>query len=524
MDEHYVVLVLDGMAALIALVALCSPCWSACTAAATAEAKEAAERLRGRERRRRLSTYGADIPEPPFANIGAASKAAARRRRLWRFSTVTPVAVCILGATAALSLAVEVLAAPPAKDAVLVHLTTWLEAGTWLVSTAAVWVRIVSFAPGSCALPLSWLFMLATHVYALGSDLRPGDMLSATSSRAEAMEWCAFACSAAAVLFAWCCCTVDAGVHEPLEMPKSRDLVDATAPLLGGGAAPAAPRSASQAGSSAPLAVVAAGGGGGGGSVGAAARGVARAGTFTSKVQAGLEPREVAKFYDGFGIMQDYERLYTDHATSSLRAMARLGGASRVLEFGCGTGALGRKMLESDLADSARYIGIDISETMVEITRKRLRPWGPRAEVRHSDGSPDLGDIEDGSIDRIVTTYVFDAISDDYLARLLPAMARVLSPEGRLCIASLTFGNTPFASSITAMWVGMYKCAPSWLGGCRPLEVAALLRAHGWVVEQRKTITQLALTSEVVIAVPPAVATVDVGDGADGGEHEVKIE
>lgn len=99
--------------------------------------------------------------------------------------------------------------------------------------------------------------------------------------------------------------------------------------------------------------------------------------------------------------------------------------------------------------------------------------------------------------------YVFDAMQDRLIFEMLDQLHGLLSPDGRLCLCSLTYGGTPFASAMTDAWVAVYKVSAKSMGGCRPVELLPLLQSTDqWDVEHNKVMTQLALSSQVVVAKP----------------------
>ena len=53
-----------------------------------------------------------------------------------------------------------------------------------------------------------------------------------------------------------------------------------------------------------------------------------------------------------------------------------------------GRGELAARLLHDHLPIDARYVGLDISSTMVSLAQGRLKPWSERARVDQSDGSP----------------------------------------------------------------------------------------------------------------------------------------
>ena len=84
---------------------------------------------------------------------------------------------------------------------------------------------------------------------------------------------------------------------------------------------------------------------------------------------------------------------------------------------------------------------------------------------------------------------------------MLDDLRRILTPDGRLCLASLTHGERPLERAVSRAWTGLWRFAPQLLGGCRPISVSGLLD-HGWNLEHHSRVHRLGLVMEVVIAAP----------------------
>jgi len=170
-----------------------------------------------------------------------------------------------------------------------------------------------------------------------------------------------------------------------------------------------------------------------------------------------------------------------------------------VIEFGCGTGQLAERLLERHLPRDARYLGVDVSSTMVELTLGRVVRFGPRAEVRTSGGAMKV-DAADGSCDRFVSTYVLDLLSHENAHALLDEARRLLEPDGLLCLVSLSHGSKPLSHLVAHLWERIQRIAPVRVGGCRPIRLAAFLPFERWDIEYRVVITMLGVPAEVVVA------------------------
>jgi SAM-dependent methyltransferase len=217
-----------------------------------------------------------------------------------------------------------------------------------------------------------------------------------------------------------------------------------------------------------------------------------------------LAPQQAQRLYDRIGRLQDTQSFYERPAQEALLHAGRFAEAQAVLEFGCGTGRFAALTL-ARLSPQANYHGIDSSETMVRLSRHRLRRYGARATVGHSDGSMRLP-FPEASFDRFVSTYVLDLLSHNDAQELLAEARRVLEPGGRLCLASFTHGSSGLARPLTNALGWLAARRPELTGGCRPIELLDLLPATQWRIEQRHVLTRYAIPSELIVAVPGPTA------------------
>jgi ubiquinone/menaquinone biosynthesis C-methylase UbiE len=214
-----------------------------------------------------------------------------------------------------------------------------------------------------------------------------------------------------------------------------------------------------------------------------------------------LSREEAKSFYDDFGDKQDRQSFYEDRALQLLVANAAFDGVQHVLEFGCGTGRFALDLLQHHLPGSARYLGMDISSTMVDLAAARLAQFAPRASIVLVEGTPALP-AEDASVDRFVSTYVFDLLPASEQLQLLAEAVRVLRPDGLLCLVGITSGITPLSRAVMGAWQWLFARNPSWVGGCRPTRVTEFFPGHSWQVRYRTVVISWGIASEVVVAAP----------------------
>lgn len=121
------------------------------------------------------------------------------------------------------------------------------------------------------------------------------------------------------------------------------------------------------------------------------------------------------------------------------RALAECGvrAGSRVLEIGCGWGALAEEAARA----GARLTGITLSAEQLAWGRQRLADANLAAELRFQD----YRDIDDPPFDAVVSIEMFEAVGREYWASYFDTVRRSLKPGGRACIQSITIRDDLFA-------------------------------------------------------------------------------
>ncbi len=212
-----------------------------------------------------------------------------------------------------------------------------------------------------------------------------------------------------------------------------------------------------------------------------------------------LSPSQASRIYDRIGRAQDWQAFYEDRAIARLLANAELERAESVFELGCGTGRVGQHLL-GRLNPTASYRGVDLSPVMVELATSRLAPWPERAKVVLVDGSLPLP-AADRSVDRFMSTFVFDLLAGDLALTVLADARRMLAPHGLLCLASLAPGVSRGERVVSRAWMGLWRQSPWLVGGCRPISLVSLL-GDGWQAHHRSLVRAWGLVTEVVVASP----------------------
>ncbi len=214
-----------------------------------------------------------------------------------------------------------------------------------------------------------------------------------------------------------------------------------------------------------------------------------------------LEKSEIKKFYDSFGAKQDWQSFYENSAIETLIKTSEFQTAGAVFEFGCGTGKFAGDLLEKYLARDCKYLGIDLSETMIEIASKRLEEFQPRAKIQISDGSTKLS-FPDNSFDRFVSNYVLDILSEKDIDEIFSEAGRILQNNGLLSITSLTCGESCLSKQVSNIWKQIHKFRPKLVGGCRPLNLIEFVENKAWQIKHHSFVTSYGITSEILVLTP----------------------
>jgi ubiquinone/menaquinone biosynthesis C-methylase UbiE len=214
-----------------------------------------------------------------------------------------------------------------------------------------------------------------------------------------------------------------------------------------------------------------------------------------------LDHSAARAYYDSFGAKQDSQGFYENPALAELIAHASFRDARSVFEFGCGTGKFASRLLDEYVPFSATYVGCDISPTMIGLAKDRLDAYGERAKVILSDGAVRFP-VSDHSVDRVVSSYVLDLLSEEDIQSYFSECERVVSAQGRVCLASLTTGETLPSRAVAAVWKSIFHMRPAVVGGCRPVRLLSHVDTERWQVEHRKVVAPFGVPSEVLILAP----------------------
>ena len=142
-----------------------------------------------------------------------------------------------------------------------------------------------------------------------------------------------------------------------------------------------------------------------------------------------MDTEQVAEAYKRWAPVYDlvFGPVFRKGRRAAVRAAEAVGG--RILEVGVGTG-----LSLSDYARNTRIVGIDISEPMLDIARKRVAEQGMHhVEALEVMDAENLA-VPDGAFDVVVAQYVVTAIPNPEKA--LNEFVRVVRPGGEIILTT----------------------------------------------------------------------------------------
>jgi cyclopropane-fatty-acyl-phospholipid synthase len=144
--------------------------------------------------------------------------------------------------------------------------------------------------------------------------------------------------------------------------------------------------------------------------------------------------------------------------------MADVKAGDRVLEIGCGWGALAEK---ATTEFNASVVGVTLSTEQLAYARERMQKIGVanKADLRLQDYR-DIGvTTHDAPFDAIVSIEMIEAVGQAYWPEYFKTIHRLLKPNGKVCIQSIVIDDTLFDR-----YVGSTDFIQQYIfpGGCLP--------------------------------------------------------
>ena len=165
----------------------------------------------------------------------------------------------------------------------------------------------------------------------------------------------------------------------------------------------------------------------------------------------------------------DHSADMRDAQLAKVRRALRMAGVQagdRVLEIGCGWGALA-EMCTTEFG--ASLVGLTLSTEQLRFAQDRMVRHGvstqPGAAVHADLRLQDYRDVQDGPFDAICSIEMIEAVGQAYWPTYFQTMARLLKPGGRACIQSIVIQDALFERYVRSTDFIQQYIFP---GGCLP--------------------------------------------------------
>lgn len=165
----------------------------------------------------------------------------------------------------------------------------------------------------------------------------------------------------------------------------------------------------------------------------------------------------------------------------------------RVLDVGSGTGRALVPMARA-AGETGAAVGIDVADGMCRVSRQALQ------EAGLDRGSVVLGDaanlpFADDSFDAAFASFVLELFDTPEIPAVLAEWRRVLDPDGRLCVVSLSRRD---AGLPTRLYEAVHDRLPTYVD-CRPIYARETLQEAGFRIVDHRVETVWRFPAEVVL-------------------------
>jgi cyclopropane-fatty-acyl-phospholipid synthase len=143
--------------------------------------------------------------------------------------------------------------------------------------------------------------------------------------------------------------------------------------------------------------------------------------------------------------------------------MANVQPGARVLEIGCGWGALAEA---ATTEFQAQLVGLTLSSEQLSFANERLARLKPAHPKLQADlRLQDYRDVSDGPYDAVLSIEMLEAVGQAYWGTYFQTVARLLKPGGRACIQTIVIDDALFERYIHSTDFIQQYIFP---GGCLP--------------------------------------------------------
>lgn len=142
----------------------------------------------------------------------------------------------------------------------------------------------------------------------------------------------------------------------------------------------------------------------------------------------------------------DFDKPMVEAQHAKVRRALRMVGlqpGQRLLEIGCGWGALAEK---AAVEFGASVTGVTLSHEQLAWAQKRLEGVGAEHDLRLQD----YRDIQDAPFDAICSIEMVEAVGREYWPQYFETLSRLLKPGGKACVQSIVIDDRFFDQYVSS--------------------------------------------------------------------------
>jgi demethylmenaquinone methyltransferase/2-methoxy-6-polyprenyl-1,4-benzoquinol methylase len=209
-----------------------------------------------------------------------------------------------------------------------------------------------------------------------------------------------------------------------------------------------------------------------------------------SKEAARASYNRLSRWYDM--IAGSTEKKYRDWGLENLSAQP----GETILEIGFGTGHC-LAALAKAVGSSGRVLGLDISDGMLSIAKKRLQQEGLNDRVDlHLGDAARLDFIQAGTLDGVFMSFTLELFDNPEIPRVLQECHRALKRRGRIAVVSMTKTDPP--GMAVRMYEWFHEHMPDY-ADCRPIFARQALEQSGFQIQDVRISSMWGLPVEIVL-------------------------
>jgi ubiquinone/menaquinone biosynthesis C-methylase UbiE len=212
-----------------------------------------------------------------------------------------------------------------------------------------------------------------------------------------------------------------------------------------------------------------------------------------TKAQAKASYDRMSPFYDYFAA--PFEQKYRNRTLKQLNVTE----GETVLEIGFGTGHCLKQMAEA-VGEKGRVYGIDISSGMLLASKRRLEKAGLWNRVELTCDDAMKLPYADTMFDAVFMSFALELFDSPEIPQVLAEIRRVLKPNGRLGVISMSKGDG--ASPYLKLYEWLHQKLPQ-IVDCKPIHVEQSIKDAGFITQFKERVSLAGLPGELVIGAKP---------------------